>query len=89
MNPRREASSLSAAEANRLLEKIKLVLTTAIESRGSSIRNYVGGSGLRGEFQDEFRAYGRTGEPCLTCAAPIECVRLAGRSTHFCPACQR
>lgn len=89
LNPRREASSLSAAEANRLLDKIKLVLTTAIESRGSSIRNYVGGSGLRGEFQDEFRAYGRTGEPCLTCGAPIECVRLAGRSTHFCPACQR
>lgn len=89
LNPRRRGDSLSTAEATRLLEKIRLVLTTAIESRGSSIRNYVGGSGLKGGYQDEFQAYGRTGEPCLTCETPIECIRLAGRSTHYCPKCQR
>lgn len=89
LNPNRPGDSLSTAEANRLLEKIKLVLMTAIESRGSSIRNYIGGSGLKGGFQDEFRVYGRTGEPCLTCETPIECTRLAGRSTHFCPKCQK
>ena len=89
LNPRRPGKSLTAAEAARLLEKIRQVLTMAIEHRGSSIRNYIGGSGLRGGFQDEFQAYGRTGEPCLACGQPIECVRLAGRSTHFCPSCQR
>jgi len=89
LDPRRTGNSLTAAEANRLLTEIRRVLTTAIESRGSTIRDYVGGSGLMGGYQDEFRAYGRTGEPCLKCKTPIECIRLAGRSTHFCPNCQR
>ena len=61
------------------------MLTRAIESRGSTIRDYVGGSGLRGGFQDEFAVYGRTGEPCPACGTAIECVRLAGRASHYCP----
>ncbi len=89
LDPRRTGESLTAAEANRLLTKIRQVLTNAIASRGSTIRDYVGGSGLAGGYQDEFRVYGRTGDPCRTCRTPIECVRLAGRSTHFCPKCQR
>ena len=89
LDPRRMGSRLEPAEALRLLSSIQSVLTRAIESRGSSIRNYVGGSGLQGEFQDEFCVYGRTGHPCPTCAEPIQCIRLAGRSTHFCGCCQR
>ena len=89
LDPRRTGESLTAAEANRLLTKIRQVLTSAIDSRGSTIRDYVGGSGLQGGFQREFRAYGRTGEPCPTCGVPIERVRVAGRSSHFCPQCQR
>ena len=65
------------------------VLTRAIERRGSSIRDYIGGSGLKGEMQLEFKAYGRTGEKCLRCGSAIEKITLAGRSTHFCPRCQR
>jgi formamidopyrimidine-DNA glycosylase len=65
------------------------VLTRAIERRGSTIRDYIGGSGLRGGFQHEFRAYGRTDEPCVRCRTPIRRIVLAGRSTHFCPKCQR
>ena len=61
----------------------------AIERRGSTIRDYVGGSGLRGGYQDEFRVYGRTGEPCPACATAIEVVRVAGRSSHYCPGCQK
>ena len=89
LHPRRKGTSLTAAEADRLREAIEAVLTTAIEHRGSTIRNYVGGSGLRGGFQDRFAAYGRTGEPCPACGTPIECVRLAGRASHFCPSCQK
>lgn len=89
LHPARLASELSAAEAGRLRKAIAVVLTRAIERRGSSIRNYVGGSGLKGEYQNEFRAYGRTGQPCTRCGTPIVRVRLAGRSTHYCPRCQR
>jgi formamidopyrimidine-DNA glycosylase len=89
LHPARRGNDLSAAEAGRLRKAVATVLTYAIEKRGSSIRNYVGGSGRKGEYQNEFRAYGRTGEPCVRCGTPITGIRLAGRSTHFCPICQR
>ncbi len=88
LHPARIASGLSAAEAERLRKAVGKVLAQAIAYRGSSIRDYVGGSGLRGGYQDEFRAYKRTGLPCRRCRTPIECLRLAGRSTHYCPRCQ-
>lgn len=88
LDPRMRGEQLSAAQADRLRNAIVAVLTRAIESRGSSIRNYVGGSGLKGEYQNEFRVYGRTDEPCRRCQTPIVCIRLAGRSTHYCPKCQ-
>ncbi len=89
LHPGRVAFTLNPGEAERLRRAVETVLNRAIERRGSSIRNYVGGSGRRGEMQNEFRAYGRTGKPCARCGAAIECVRLAGRSSHFCPMCQK
>jgi formamidopyrimidine-DNA glycosylase len=89
IDPRRPGNALRPAEADRLLHAVRAVLDRAIESRGSSIRDYVGGSGQRGGFQDRFAVYGRTGEPCPRCGRPIESVRLGGRSTHYCPRCQK
>jgi formamidopyrimidine-DNA glycosylase len=89
IDPRRVGNALRPAEADRLLHAIRVVLDRAIEAGGSSIRDYVGGSGQPGGYQDRFLAYGRTGEPCPRCGTPIESVRLAGRSTHYCPRCQR
>ena len=88
LHPGLVARNLDAASADRLRRAVERVLTRAIKRRGSSIRDYVGGSGLRGEYQNEFRAYGRTGLPCSRCGTLIAHIRLAGRSTHFCPACQ-
>jgi formamidopyrimidine-DNA glycosylase len=82
------AARTSKNEADQLRRAVSKVLERAIEGRGSSIRNYVGGSGLRGSYQQEFRVYGRTGDPCQRCKHPVERIRLAGRSTHFCPRCQ-
>lgn len=88
LHPERRGKSLTDAEIDQLRETIPVVIAHAIELRGSTIRDYIGGSGLRGGFQDEFRAYGRAGEPCLTCGAKMELVRVAGRASHFCPRCQ-
>jgi formamidopyrimidine-DNA glycosylase len=88
LHPAQLGRSTTAAEAERLRKAIVKVLRRAIDKRGSSIRNYVGGSGLQGNYQNEFRVYGQTGEPCPRCRTPIQCIRLAGRSTHFCPRCQ-
>jgi formamidopyrimidine-DNA glycosylase len=89
LHPARPACDLDAAAADRLRRAVAAVLCRAIDRRGSSIRDYVGGSGLRGGFQEEFQVYGRTGEPCPRCGTPIACTRLAGRSSHFCPRCQK
>ena len=88
LHPSRRACDLSDAECDRLRKSVASVLRRAIERRGSSIRNYVGGSGLQGKYQNEFRAYGRTGEACPRCGHAIACLRLAGRSSHYCPICQ-
>lgn len=89
IHPTFVGQAIKAKQAEALRAAIVAVLMRAIEQGGSSIRDYIGGSGLPGQFQDEFRVYGRTGEPCLRCRNPIEKITLAGRSTHFCPRCQR
>lgn len=89
LHPQRKGDSLSRGDCERLRVAIVEVLTRAIEGRGSTIKDYIGGSGLMGTYQGEFRVYGRTGEPCMTCSQIIEMKRLAGRSSHFCLKCQR
>jgi formamidopyrimidine-DNA glycosylase len=89
LHPALRACDLDAGAADRLREAVATVLGRAIERRGSSIRNYVGGSGLQGGYQNEFRVYGRKGEPCPRCGTAIACARQAGRASHFCPECQK
>jgi len=89
LHPARLGRSLTAREIRRLGDAVPAVLNRAIDKRGSTIRDYVGGSGLQGGFQNEFCVYGRTGQPCLHCGKDICRMRLAGRATHFCPRCQK
>jgi formamidopyrimidine-DNA glycosylase len=88
LSPLKRGVDTSPSEAARLLRCIVRTLHSAIAGRGSSIRDYVGGNGRRGGYQDKFRVYGRGGESCRRCQRLIQVVRLAGRSTHFCPCCQ-
>ncbi len=89
LHPRRRGRTVTATEADRLREAVAAVIAAAVERRGSTIRDYVGGAGCRGEYQSEHRVYGRAGEPCPACASLIEVVRVAGRSSHYCPGCQK
>ncbi len=88
LHPERRGNELTVAECDRLRGCIETVIAQAIAGRGSTIRDYVGGSGLRGGFQSEHAVYGRTGEKCVTCGSEIVRVVLGGRSSHFCPHCQ-
>lgn len=88
LHPARTGASLTLAEVDRLREAITSVLEEAIAQRGSTIRNYIGGSGLQGGYQNAHAVYGRTGQPCPHCGTSIACTRLAGRSSHYCPRCQ-
>jgi formamidopyrimidine-DNA glycosylase len=88
VHPSRRGCDLSAAEAARLGRAVATVLGRAVARRGTTIRDYVGGSGRRGGFQERLRVYGRTGAPCPRCRTAIAALRLAGRSSHYCPCCQ-
>jgi formamidopyrimidine-DNA glycosylase len=88
LHPALPGARVRLEESERLRKAILAVLERAIARRGSTIRNYVGGSGLRGGYQEEFRVYARTGKACLRCKTAITRLRLAGRSTHYCPKCQ-
>jgi formamidopyrimidine-DNA glycosylase len=89
IRPTRVAASLTRERANRLHAAMQEVLAEAIESRGSSVSNYVDADGRKGSFQNAHRVYQRTGEPCVTCGSPIKRIVVAQRSTHFCPKCQK
>jgi len=89
IHPLKRADRLKPDEITRLNKAIKLTLKRAIRHRGSTLRDYVDADGGRGGFQALHRVYAREGEPCRTCDAPLKRIVLGGRSTHFCPNCQR
>jgi formamidopyrimidine-DNA glycosylase len=89
IRPRRRAATITREKLNQLLVAIKEVLREAIALGGSSISDYVGADGEEGFFQFEHRVYGREGEPCLVCKTAIKRIVIAGRSSHYCPKCQK
>jgi formamidopyrimidine-DNA glycosylase len=89
IRPTRQSARLTRAELARLRTALVKVLRHAIRLGGSSVSGYVDADGARGFFQLRHRVYRRTGQPCLVCATPIRRITLAGRSTHFCPHCQK
>lgn len=89
IHPLTVASELSPEQVARLTVAIKAVLRRAIKAGGSTLRDYVNGRGERGSFQTRHKVYDRAGEPCRTCAAPIERAVVGGRSTHWCATCQK
>jgi formamidopyrimidine-DNA glycosylase len=89
IRPRRRASTITREQLGRLLESVKEVLKEAIALGGSSISDYVDADGEEGFFQLQHRVYGREGEPCLVCKTPIKRIVIAGRSSHYCPQCQK
>jgi formamidopyrimidine-DNA glycosylase len=89
VRPTRPAGSLTGAEVERLHRAVGEVLRDAMGHRGSSFRDYVDGEGQEGMHQLHVRVYRRSGEPCCVCGTAIERIKLSGRSSHFCPHCQR
>jgi formamidopyrimidine-DNA glycosylase len=88
IRPARKAAALTSEERTRLAMEIQEVLQESLAQRGTSANDYVDTEGERGGFLGLLRVYGREGEPCRTCGAPIKKIVLAQRGTHFCPICQ-
>ncbi len=89
IKPERPASSLNLKEIKRLHRSIRKVLQLSIKRRGTTFRDYRDGFNLTGENQNFLNVYGRKELPCPLCGASIEQQKIGGRSSHFCPRCQR
>ncbi|WP_068172587.1 bifunctional DNA-formamidopyrimidine glycosylase/DNA-(apurinic or apyrimidinic site) lyase [Neokomagataea thailandica] len=90
IHPTRTAGNLTDTEAASLAQNIRVILNAAIASGGSSLRDYVQADGTRGGYQDLHHVYGRENEACRHCTAtPIERLVQSGRSTFYCPSCQK
>jgi formamidopyrimidine-DNA glycosylase len=87
--PQRVCSSLTKKELAKLYENIKIILQKAIDSGGSSIANYLLADGSRGNYSDYHQVYGKKGLPCPVCSTALSSIQLAGRTTVFCPKCQK
>ena len=89
ISPAAPASALGAPDFGRLHRAVQEVLWESIAACGSSIRDDRDADGNVGAFQNTFRVYGRKGEACVTCGEELSQTRIAGRTTTFCPNCQR
>jgi len=89
IHPLARTDRLTPEQVKKLTQSIKRVLQRAIRHRGSTLRDYVDGDGKKGAFQRLHNVYDRAAQPCRRCKSPIRRIVLGGRSTHFCPACQR
>lgn len=88
ISPRRKAGTVTRPRLQRLVEAIHLVLNAAIEAGGSSLRDFARPDGELGYFSKQFQVYGREGEPC-GCGGIVQRYVEGGRSTFWCPKCQR
>lgn len=89
IHPAKSGVKLKPKELARLHQALQKILRKAIQMRGSSISDFVDAEGQPGDYQQHHRAYGREGKKCFRCGRAIKRIIVAGRSSYFCPACQR
>jgi formamidopyrimidine-DNA glycosylase len=91
ISPLKPGGKVTRARLATLVDAVRTVLEEAIEAGGSTLRDYVAADGSLGYFQHRFRVYGREDEPCLTpnCRGVVRRQVQGGRSTFFCPVCQK
>ena len=89
VNPRRKANDLTKAEVKKLFACIPKVFNLALQHGGTSSRDYRQADGSMGTYLQVANVYKREGLPCQVCGNPIERIKISGRSSHFCPNCQK
>jgi len=89
IRPRRAAGRVTQAQYSELLENIQTILQASITMGGTTLRDFVGGDGKPGYFQQTLSVYGREGLPCTTCNSTIKQITIVQRSSFYCPQCQQ
>ncbi len=89
LHPERPANGLTLSETRRLHRAIRAVLRDGVERRGTTFSSFQDAAGREGENQHNLRVYGRQGQACLRCTYPLAKLTVGGRTTSFCPRCQK
>ena len=89
ISPLKAAADVPKTKLALLVPAIKEVLTAAIAAGGSTPRDFLSPEGDLGYFAKDWRVYGREGEPCPRCAHTVRRIVQSGRSTFYCPSCQK
>lgn len=89
VRPRKSAMRISRAEAAAIVDVTKRILAEAVMAGGSTIRDYVDSENREGTFQLSHQVYGRAGEPCKQCGTVLKSITVGGRSSVYCPNCQK
>lgn len=88
LHPNRTVGTLNTSDTEKLLACLRMVLTKAVQARGTSIKDYVDALNVRGTFQYQLQVYGRGGLPCNRCGRTLDKLTVAGRTTVCCRSCQ-
>ena len=89
LNPLKEGTKISKEECQRIIDASNKIITKAIEEGGTTIRSYTSSLGVKGNYQNYLMVHKREGEPCKVCNTIIKRIKVGGRSTYFCPKCQK
>lgn len=89
IHPERLSTTLTPREIAHLYRAVREVLREGIENRGTTVRDFIDGNGRAGSYQEMLRVYRREGEPCSHCKRPISRKKVGGRSSYYCPHCQK
>ncbi len=89
INPLRKGFDITLDECQRIIDNSVLILNKAIKYGGTTIKSYTSSLGVTGHFQDFLMVHKREGEPCKVCMTPIVNIKVGGRSTYYCPNCQK
>ena len=89
LNPLVEGNKLTKNDCQRIIDSGKEIITKAIEEGGTTIRSYTSSLGVTGNYQNFLMVHKREGEPCKICGSIINRIKVGGRSTYYCPKCQK
>lgn len=88
VHPERPLGTLTDEENQRLAQAMREILQASIEQRGTTFRDYVDGNNQKGGYQEFLRVFQKLNQPCPNCGQQIQRIKVAGRSSYFCPHCQ-
>lgn len=89
IHPERPASSITKSECELIVKGSDEIIKEAIKMGGTTIKSYTSSLGVTGRFQQNLKVHKKEGEPCSICGTPIKNIKIGGRSTYFCPKCQK